>query len=211
MIVIVDYDAGNVGSVQNIVRKAGGEAVVSGDPATVAAADKIILPGVGHFSKAMERLAARGLTTALGEAVIARRVPFLGICLGMQLIGQHSEEGDCKGLGWIPARVVKFVSEPAHQILVPHMCWNTITVRRPEPLLEGLPSDSRFYFVHSYHMVCDEENDEVATSCHGRDFTAVVRCGNICGMQFHPEKSHKFGLQIMKRFVSAETPCAARV
>lgn len=206
MIVIVDYDAGNVGSVQNIVRKAGGEAVISGDPATVALASKIILPGVGHFRKAMERLTASGLTTALNEAVVGQGVPFLGICLGMQLIAEHSEEGDCEGLGWIPGRVVRFVSDPGNPIRVPHIGWNTITMRRQDPLLEGLPADSRFYFVHSYLMLCGDKTHEVARSQHGKEFTAVVRQENVCGMQFHPEKSHKFGLHIMRRFVSTAAP-----
>lgn len=206
MIVIVDYDAGNVASVLNIVLKAGGEAVISRDPTMVKSASKIILPGVGHFRKAMERLTASGLTTALHECVVSKRVPFLGICLGMQLIAEHSEEGDCEGLGWLPGRVVRFVSNPETPIRVPHMGWNTITLRREEPLLKGLPDDSRFYFVHSYHMLCGQKNCEVATTRHGREFTAVVRQENICGMQFHPEKSHKFGLAIMRRFVSAATP-----
>ena len=203
MITVVDYDAGNVGSVVNICRKAGGEAQVSSDPEVIARATKLILPGVGHFGSAMERLRSSGIVAALEEAVQVRKAPILGICLGMQLFAQHSEEGDATGLGWIAARSVHFKAEPGSSLKIPHMGWNTVEPTRPDPLIDGLPADPRFYFVHSYYVTCDLDADVLMRTTHGVPFVSAVHRGNIWGTQFHPEKSHKFGVQLFRNFLGS--------
>ena len=205
MIVVIDYDAGNVGSLANICAKAGGRASISADPNEVARADKLILPGVGHFGRAMERLRRNGLVDAMNEAVLHRHRPVLGICLGMQLLSKHSEEGDAEGLGWIDARTVRFRLEPGSDLKVPHMGWNAVEVVNDDPLLAGLPEDPRFYFVHSYYVEGAREEDVMLRTTHGRPFVSAVRLGNIRGTQFHPEKSHKFGLTLIRNFVAERT------
>lgn len=208
MITVVDYDAGNVGSVVNICRKAGGEAKVSRDPKEIAAAGKLILPGVGHFGRAMERLAASGLRQALDEAVLERRTPILGICLGMQLLSRHSEEGDAAGLGWIEAETVRFRPGPGSPLKVPHMGWNAVATAKPDdPLVQALPAEPRFYFVHSYYVACDRDEDVLMRTTHGHPFVSAVHRGNIWGTQFHPEKSHKFGLAVIRNFVERIPSC----
>lgn len=201
MITIVDYDAGNVGSVINICRKAGGLATASNDPVQIASAEKLILPGVGHFGQAMERLRSNGIADALREAVVDRGVPILGICLGMQLLTSHSEEGDADGFGWIAARTVRFRFEPGSKLKVPHMGWNVADLVRPDGLTAFLAPNPRFYFVHSYFVTCDDEEDVLMRTTHGETFVSALQRGNVWGTQFHPEKSHKFGLSIIRSFV----------
>lgn len=206
-ITIVDYDAGNVGSVVNICKKAGGRAHVSRDPSDIAKAKKLILPGVGHFGRAMERLQKSGLVDALNDAVLNRKVPMLGICLGMQLLMQSSEESDSDGFGWIPGRVIRFRPREGSPLKVPHMGWNAVDVVRDDPLLTGLPPDPRFYFVHSYYVACDREEDVLTRTNYGMRFVSATQRKNIWGTQFHPEKSHKFGLAIIRNFVDRIAPC----
>jgi glutamine amidotransferase len=198
---IIDYDAGNVGSVANIVKKAGGQAVVSKDPGEIARATRLVLPGVGHFGTAMSRLRASGIAKAMEDAVRGRGVPLLGICLGMQLLARHSEEGDCEGLGWLNAEVIRFRLPEGSSLRIPHMGWNTVRATSDDWLLSGIPDDPRFYFVHSYHMVCSDPSDEIARSSHGYEFAAAVGRANIRATQFHPEKSHKFGLAVIRNFL----------
>lgn len=181
-------------------RRAGARAEISGDPAIIAGAEKLILPGVGHFGRAMQRLSQCGLLSALNEAVRVRGAPILGICLGMQLFSSYSEEGDAAGLGWIAARTVRF-SESHPGLKVPHMGWNEIVPERQDLLFERLPERSRFYFVHSYHVVCEHDGDVLAKTQHGEPLVSAVRHANIWGTQFHPEKSHKFGLAIIRNFI----------
>jgi glutamine amidotransferase len=202
MITVIDYDAGNVGSVVNICRKAGGKATISADPREIAKADKLILPGVGHFGRAMERLRKNGLVDAMNEAVLERRRPVLGICLGMQLLSRHSEEGDAEGLGWIDARTVRFRPEPGSDLKVPHMGWNAVKIANDDPLLAGLPEEPRFYFVHSFYVDAANGADVMLRTVHGRPFVSAVRHGNIRGTQFHPEKSHRYGLTLIRNFVA---------
>jgi glutamine amidotransferase len=201
MIVIVDYGTANIGSVLSMGLKAGGQLRISADPDEVAAADKLILPGVGAFDHGMANLHDRGLAAALNHAVLERKVPILGICLGVQLFTRGSEEGKLPGLGWIAADTVKFrFDQTAPDLKVPHMGWNHVTPAKDDPLLVALPVDPRFYFVHTYHLVCDDEKDVLTWTQHGHRFASSVSHGNIWGTQFHPEKSHKFGLAMMRNF-----------
>jgi glutamine amidotransferase len=201
LIVVVDFGTGNSGSVVNMIKKAGGEAVVSSDPAVVLAASKLVLPGVGAFDHGMKNLRSRGLVEPLTRKAREGKTPLLGICLGFQLLSRGSEEGTLPGLGWLDADTVRFRPGEGASIKVPHMGWNTLSLRRESPLLGLLPPEARFYFVHSYHVVCRNEEDVLAVTRHGIDFVSAARRGNIFGTQFHPEKSHRYGLQVMRNFV----------
>lgn len=199
MITIIDYGIGNLNSVANMIRHVGGRCRVARDPEEIGSAEKLILPGVGAFDSGMEALHARGILDALSAAVLRREVPVLGICLGMQLMTKKSGEGKLPGLGWLDAEVRKFSFGP-NGLKVPHMGWNTVTVPRANPLIRS-EEEQRFYFVHSYHVVCNDEKDVAATCRYGYDFVAAFAHRNIFGVQFHPEKSHRFGMSLMKRFV----------
>lgn len=199
MIVIVDYGVGNLSSVSNMLRKAGGEVCVSHDPAEILSADKLLLPGVGHFDHGMKMLNGSGLREAIDRYALELKRPVLGICLGAQILGKGSEEGITPGLGWIDMFCHRFEAIPG--IRVPHMGWNQIVQRKPSPLLDGMGEDARFYFVHSYRMQCADLGDVLATAKHGVEFTCAVQRGNIFGTQFHPEKSLRHGLALMKAFV----------
>jgi glutamine amidotransferase len=203
MLVILDYNVGNCGSILNMVRKVGGRAIISADHGDIAAADRLILPGVGAFDHGMDELERRGLIAPLTQKVLGGGTPILGICLGMQLFGRASEEGHKPGLGWIDAHTVRFRSPKVAQtpLRIPHMGWNHIAPQRSHPLLDGLSRQSRFYFVHSYHMLCDRPDNVLCTTNYGDDFTSAVVHGNIVGVQFHPEKSHRYGLQLIRNFV----------
>ena len=202
MIVIVDYGVGNVGSVQNMLRRVGRtDVVVSGDPVVVAQADKLILPGVGAFDRGMAQIdAAPQLREALDEVALRKKRPVLGVCLGMQLLGRESEEGTRAGLGWIDARCMGFRSVLAADLRVPHMGWNRVFPVRAHPLVDRLPEEPRFYFVHSYFMKCGDPRDVLLECSYGVRFTCGVQRGNIMGVQFHPEKSHKFGVALLSNF-----------
>jgi glutamine amidotransferase len=196
MITIVNYGMGNLSSIANMLRRVGVEAVSTADPKFVRTADKLILPGVGAFDNGMRQIADLGLRPALDEAVRERGTPVLGICLGMQLLTSGSEEGELSGLGWISGRTVRF---RVNGLKVPHMGWNTV---RPEPgavLFEGLEEGARFYFVHSYHVECPED-EALAHTGYGGEFVSAVGRGRIFGVQFHPEKSHRFGMQLLRNF-----------
>lgn len=202
MIVIVDYRMGNLGSIANILRKVGAEAVISRDVAVIGNATKLILPGVGAFDEGMKNIGALGLREALDRRVLRDHVPTLGICLGMQLMARGSEEGEMPGLGWIAGDVKRFRFTQAHaRLKVPHMGWNTVRPEKESMLLAGFPEPPRFYFVHSYYVACDDAGDVLATASYGGEFTAAVQKENIAGVQFHPEKSHKFGMRLFKNFL----------
>lgn len=201
MTIIVDYGLGNLASVENMVRKAGGDCIISSSPEEVASASRLILPGVGHFAKGMEQLRQRGLQEALDQAVLRDGKPILGICLGMQLMARSSEEGHATGLGWFKADVVRFAQERMAGAKVPHMGWSEVTVKKDHPVLPMDGLEERFYFVHAYHMVCEEPSDVLALCEHGYPFVCAVARQNIVGVQFHPEKSHRFGMALMERFM----------
>lgn len=203
MVTIVDYGMGNIGSVLNMGRKAGGQMNVSGDPREILRAEKLILPGVGAFDRAMQNLHERRLIDALNHAVLERKVPILGACLGVQLFTRRSEEGSLPGLGWIAADTIRFrCDKDASRLKVPHMGWNEAAPAKEDPLLRRLPPSPRFYFVHSYHLACDDPADVLLWTTHGVRFPSAVSRGNIWGTQFHPEKSHKFGLALMQEFIA---------
>lgn len=201
MIVIVDYGVGNLGSIKNMFKKAGFKAEPSSDPAVLRNADKLILPGVGAFDAAMRKFRETGLVSVVGELVLEKKIPVLGLCVGLQLMSKGSEEGKEAGLGWFDAETVsfKFDAEHAH-LKIPHMGWNEIHICREHPLVAGLDAGSRFYFVHSYHVVAKETDAVLATTEYGVTIHSILGRGNILGAQFHPEKSHKFGLQLLKNF-----------
>jgi imidazole glycerol-phosphate synthase subunit HisH len=201
MLVIVDYGLGNLGSVANMLRRLDVPARVSSAPADVLGADALILPGVGAFDVGMKNLADRGLVAALQVRVGEGRAPILGICLGMQLLTRGSEEGSRPGLGYVPATTKRFVFEGARALPVPHMGWND-TRPLDGTLFRGL-DEPRFYYVHSYHVVCDDAANVAATCTYGFEFTAAIRHGNVFGTQFHPEKSHKYGMGVLANFVEA--------
>lgn len=200
MITIVDYGVGNIGSLVNMFRRIGHQAELSGDPERIATADRLLLPGVGAFDVATEKLRSGGFDEAIHAHVRTGR-PVLGICLGMQLLLDASEEGTSAGLGLIPGGSVRF--DDSADLRVPHMGWNQLDVRKPAKLVEGLPADHRFYFVHSYRVVVADERDELARSDYGGDFTSMVNRENVTGAQFHPEKSHAFGMQMLDQWSRA--------
>lgn len=199
MIAIVDYGVGNLGSILNMFKKIGASAEIVGDPGRLVEADKILLPGVGAFDAGIQSLERSGLRSALELCVCDRKVPVLGICLGMQLMARSSEEGACSGLGWVQADVVRF--QPGNSNLkVPHMGWNLVKAVREDSLINSLPDESRFYFVHSYHVRCDRPEDVLLETTYGGSFHSAFCCGNVWGVQFHPEKSHKFGMALLRNF-----------
>ncbi|WP_202882174.1 imidazole glycerol phosphate synthase subunit HisH [Candidatus Manganitrophus noduliformans] len=198
-IVIVDYGMGNVGSIQNMLKHLGVESVISSQISEIQSADKLILSGVGAFDTAVKNIHERNLLPALNHRVLKEKKPVLGICLGMQLLTQRSEEGKLAGLGWIEGETIRFKLDGSQKLKVPHMGWNPVAVQKESPLFQEMPAEPRFYFVHSYHVVCKKE-DALCTTHHGYDFVSAVEKENIYGTQFHPEKSHKFGLQLLKNF-----------
>ena len=197
---LVDYGLGNLGSVANMFKRAGVQTRMVSTPDEIAESDRVLLPGIGAFDEGMSRLSDRGLVEPLQQFAAAGK-PLLGICLGMQLLFDSSEEGEAAGLGLIPGRSVRF--SEGDGIRVPHMGWNLAEPTRADPLVEGLPDESRFYFVHSYHVVPARPEDALAVSNYGTRFVSMVRAGSVAGAQFHPEKSHAFGLTILKNFAHA--------
>jgi glutamine amidotransferase len=204
MIVIIDYGMGNVGSIRNMIAAVGGESIITSDLDLIRNADKVILPGVGAFDAGMKSLAKPGLMDAIESSVVGRRVPTLGICLGMQLMCNSSAEGRLRGLGWIDAEIRRFEIAAQSDLKIPHMGWNTLRVKKESPLFSGSDGEQRFYFVHSFHAHCNVEADVLATASHGYEFHAAFSSGNLYGVQFHPEKSHRFGKLLMSRFVGLQ-------
>ncbi len=220
MLVIVDYKMGNHHSVKKKLDGLKVESLISSDPETILNATKLILPGVGHFGKAMENLRSMNLIAALNEAVLIKKTPILGICLGMQLMAKSSEEGistDARctsenkprtssdvemGLGWFDAEVVKFKVNDTLRFKVPHTGWNTISIEKESPLMKNISPDSEFYFVHSYYMKANDASDVLNYTDYESKFASAVSKENIFGFQYHPEKSHDVGLQLLKNFLN---------
>ena len=204
MITIVDYGLGNLGSIQNMFKHIGVKARIESDVDKIKSASKILLPGVGSFDTAMEKINKKGLKEVLHEKAIKEQIPVLGICLGMQLLTSSSEEGHLSGLGWIPGKTLTYKNHINKKIKIPHMGWNLVSKSSESELTQGFDDfeEVRFYFVHSYFVkVADEKNSILKTS-YGVEFDSAIQKDNIYGAQFHPEKSHKFGMKIFKNFAS---------
>lgn len=203
MIVVIDNAMGNAGSVLNMIKRAGGSAVISADSDVIAQADKLLLPGVGSFDKGIENLKSAAFFTTLERKVLEDKTPFLGICLGMQMLFEQSEEGELLGLGWIKGKVKRFSfnEDVFKNLKIPHMGWNIVYPTKANSLIPFDEQELRYYFVHSYHVVCCEPCDVLAYSHYGYDFTCAVQHHNIYGAQFHPEKSHRFGMALIKHFI----------
>ena len=210
MIVIINYELGNLGSIQNMLHKLGYQSLISNCPKEIEQATKLILPGVGAFDKGMENLHKTGLIPLLNYKVREEKTPILGICLGMQLLTRQSEEGERKqlGLGWIEANTVRFQFGERTTLRIPHMGWNFVEFTANHPLGNNLPEDPRFYFVHSYHPICDDPSDSFINAVYGYNFVAGIHNKNIFGVQFHPEKSHKYGMQLLHNFAEMVKPHA---
>jgi imidazole glycerol-phosphate synthase subunit HisH len=205
MTVVIDYDLGNVGSLLNMLKKAGVQAKLSGDPAVIRQATRLFLPGVGSFDTGMANLDRLGIRPVLEERVMGAGVPIMGICLGFQLLTKSSEEGVLPGLGWLDAETIALRNLAANpELRVPHMGWSRVQMA-DDPLFAGLDGETRFYFVHTYGVseaTCRAE--VLCTSEYGTRFVSGARSGHVMGMQFHPEKSHRFGLQLLRNFCSHE-------
>jgi len=201
MITIIDYKTGNLGSIQNILKRIGEESVITSDKDQIERATKIILPGVGAFDTGMRNLLELDLIDILNRKVKVEKIPVLGICLGMQLLSNGSEEGSLPGLGWIDAETIRFRFENTVEYKIPHMGWNFIRQHKDSKLFENMYSDARFYFVHSYFFRSNIEEDVLLSTTYEIEFTSAIEKGNILGVQFHPEKSHKFGMRLLKNFV----------
>jgi glutamine amidotransferase len=201
MIAIVDYGSGNIQAIGNIYRRLGVPFVLAKRPEDLADAERILLPGVGAFDQAMNELDHSGMRAALDRCVVEEGKPILGICVGMQLLAKSSEEGGARGLGWIDAEVKRFdpsfIAQATH---LPHMGWNTVTLMRDDALFADVDLGSGYYFLHSYYFSCNDRADELAVTEYGVRFASAVKKGRIYGVQFHPEKSHQAGVQLLKNY-----------
>ncbi len=200
MITIINYGLGNVLAFSNVYRRLGIPVIVAKDAADLLGATKIVLPGVGAFDHAMELLQRSGMRSSLEELVLARAVPVLGVCVGMQILAGNSEEGKLRGLGWIEGTVCRFAPTNAPPLRLPHMGWNDVKPVGPSALFAGLSSDARFYFLHSYYFQCAQKENILAQAEYGVTFSCAVNSKNIFGVQFHPEKSHHYGARLLKNF-----------
>jgi len=203
MICVVDYGVGNIQAFLNLFKRLGVDAYRASKPGDLSDAERLVLPGVGHFDHAMQRLNESGMRPKLEELVLGAQVPVVGICVGMQMLAHASDEGVLSGLGWVPGRVKAFASQPQSTHLpMPHMGWNHL---RPKPnsvlFSKGFEEGAEFYFLHSYFFDAEYKQDVAATACYGLEFDAVVSRGHIHGVQCHPEKSHHWGEQLLKNFV----------
>ena len=196
---LVSYGLGNLGSVVNMLKRVGAESRIVSTPEQILDSDRLLLPGIGAFDTGMRLLDEQGLTPAIKEFAATGKAVF-GICLGMQLLLDSSEEGHAAGLGLIPGRSLRFQEGPG--VRVPHMSWNSVEALKADPLVADLPEESRFYFVHSYRVVPDDDSHVLGVTHYGVPFASMIRSGNVMGAQFHPEKSHAFGKQILKNFAS---------
>lgn len=200
-IVIIDYGAGNHFSVHKKLNRLGYKVTTSNNIDKIRSADKIVMPGVGHFGKAMENLKQLNLIDVLNEEVLNNNKPILGICLGMQLMASYSEEGNIKGLNWFDATVEKFKINNQLLHKVPHTGWNQIKINKESTLLKKIPNKSEFYFVHSYYFKCNNQSDILCETQYESKFVSAIEKKNIYGTQFHPEKSHDIGMQLLKNFI----------
>jgi glutamine amidotransferase len=202
MITIIDYGMGNLRSVLKAFKRLNANAIISSDPDEIYSANKLVLPGVGHFRNGMNKLIEMDIIKVLESKVLLQKTPILGICLGMQLFSKHSEEGDINGLGWLDSKVIRFDIDGNGKWKIPHMGWNSIKQRKKSSLFLDSFNQLHFYFVHSYHVVCNNKIDILATSEYNIEFVSAIEKGNIFGTQFHPEKSHSAGLKLLSQFIN---------
>ena len=200
MVGIIDYGLGNLGSIQNMIKAIGEKSVISSKPEELDKCDRYILPGVGAFDAGMSKLNESGLVDYIKSKATNEKRPILGICLGMQLLGRRSEEGNLPGLGLIPFDNIRFRLDDT-DLKIPHMGWDIVDIKQDNPLITGLTGTQRYYFVHSYHAKCDSEENVLMTCDYGYEFAASVVKGNIMGVQFHPEKSHDFGMALLRNVI----------
>jgi len=201
MIIIIDYGMGNLRSVQKAFERIGIPARISSEADEILNAEKLVLPGVGHFECGMKNLRTKGLFDLLNKVVLNNKIPIIGICLGMQLMTEFSEEGNCEGFGWIKARTQKFLFQNK-ELKIPHMGWNNLLIKNSDSIFKNITSDNFFYFVHSYYVTCENEVDILAETNYSNNFVSSLNKDNIYGCQFHPEKSHDNGLKILKNFAN---------
>jgi glutamine amidotransferase len=203
MITIVNYGLGNISAFANVYKRLNIPITVATQKVELQGATKIILPGVGAFDHAMTLLNKSGMREMLDELVLVKNIPVIGICVGMQILAKSSDEGVLSGLGWIDGEVKKFDSTLImHKTRLPHMGWNTITPINSSNLLLGFNENSRFYFLHSYYFHCNDKRNEIATTQYGLNYSSAVQKENIFGVQFHPEKSHVNGIQLLNNFAN---------
>lgn len=200
MIIIVDYGMGNLGSVLNMFKKVGAQSKISSDLNEISKAEKILLPGVGSFDAAMQRITDAGMKDILTNKAMVEKIPVLGICLGMQLLTDGSEEGELNGLGWIKGKAYHFHDRIEENLRVPHMGWNVATIQNESALTKNFEGELRFYFVHSYYVLADNPSHSMMKTNYGITFDSALFQDNIFGAQFHPEKSHKFGMNLFSNF-----------
>jgi imidazole glycerol-phosphate synthase subunit HisH len=207
MIKIVDYGSGNINAIANIYKRLDMPVSIARGPQDLKGSEKVILPGVGAFDHVVKCLNASGMRTELERIVLEEKKPILGICVGMQILGKSSEEGVLPGLGWIEGEVKKIdTSNFTHEPRLPHMGWNDVIPLKREPLFINLETAPRFYFLHSYYFDCANETDALAVTDYGGQFSSAVRSNNVFGVQFHPEKSHQWGIQLLKNFGDLYAP-----
>ena len=200
MVTIVDYGMGNLGSIFNMFKKIGVPSKITSDKNEIEKAEKILLPGVGSFDAAMNKINELDFKELLNYKALEEKIPVLGICLGMQLLTNSSEEGVLPGLGWIQAETLKFKFEKEQNLKIPHMGWNLVKKNRDSKLTEDFIDETRFYFVHSYYVKCQYDSNSILKTTYGLTFDSAIQNENIYGAQFHPEKSHKFGMNLLKNF-----------
>ena len=202
MITIIDYGVGNIRAYINLYERINVKIKVAYNAADLKSATKIILPGVGAFDYAMTRLNSSGMRETITELVLVKKLPIIGICVGMQMLGDISEEGELPGLGWIPGKIKLFDSNIlSSERRLPHMGWNNIS-HNSDNLFGSVDLNNRFYFLHSYYFECENQDDILATTEFGVNFTSAIKKDNIYGVQFHPEKSHQYGIQLLKNFAN---------
>lgn len=199
MVTIIDSGIVNVGSVQNMLLKLGASSTITNNKEDIHKSKKIILPGIGHFDKAMSIFESLDLIETLNYKVLEEKTPILGICLGMQLFTKRSDEGKKQGFGWLDAETLKFKD---NELRIPHMGWNTVKCTQTKSIIDNKLEESRYYFVHSYYVKCKHREDVMGVTHYGEDFHSAVCKGNIMGTQFHPEKSHKFGMDVFRKFLN---------
>lgn len=201
-VAIVDYGMGNLHSLFRVFTRLQIQAIVSCDPKEISEASHVVLPGVGHFGRAMDELRKRDLLSVINDVSLDYRKPMLGICLGMQLMTQGSEEGDCAGLGWFNGKTSKLKMDPDSNLKVPHLGWNTLENKKDHAVMNGLMPEDAFYFVHGFAVLNSEKDEVLCTTSYGVEFTSGLVSRNLIGLQFHPEKSHDQGQQVLTNFLN---------